>query len=164
MPYYRSIGEVPRKRHTQFRQPDGNLYTEELMGQEGFSSDSSLLYHRYAPTAIVAATEFTPPVVTRLPNLPLKPRHLRTHKLDGTGADPILGRRYLLANDDVRIAYVLADRPSPLFRDATGDHCLYVEAGNLRVESTFGVLDAAPGDYVIVPTSTVHRLVPTGDT
>ncbi|OZV79733.1 homogentisate 1,2-dioxygenase [Micromonospora echinospora] len=163
MPYYRSVGEVPRKRHTQFRQPDGSLYAEELMGQEGFSSDSSLLYHRYAPTAIVAAEEFTPPAVTRVPNLPLKPRHLRTHKLDGGPADPVLGRRYLLANDDVRIAYVLADRPSPLFRDATGDHCLYVESGSLQVESTFGVLDAVAGDYVVIPTSTIHRLVPTGD-
>ncbi|MEU4336392.1 homogentisate 1,2-dioxygenase domain-containing protein [Micromonospora lupini] len=163
MPYYRSVGEVPRKRHTQFRQPDGSLYAEELMGQEGFSSDSSLLYHRHAPTAILAADEFTPPVFTRAPNLPLKPRHLRTHKLDAGGADPILGRQYLLANDDVRIGYVLADRPSPLFRDATGDHCLYVEAGTLRVESPFGALDAVAGDYVVIPTSTIHRLVPTGD-
>ncbi|MET8252419.1 homogentisate 1,2-dioxygenase domain-containing protein [Micromonospora sp. NPDC005197] len=163
MPYYRSVGEVPRKRHTQFRQPDGSLYAEELMGQEGFSSDSSLLYHRHAPTAILAADEFTPPTFTRAPNLPLKPRHLRTHKLDAGGADPILGRQYLLANDDVRIGYVLADRPSPLFRDATGDHCLYVETGTLRVESPFGALDAVAGDYVIIPTSTIHRLVPTGD-
>ncbi|MBQ1010280.1 homogentisate 1,2-dioxygenase, partial [Micromonospora sp. M51] len=150
MPYYRSVGEVPRKRHTQFRQPDGSLYAEELMGQEGFSSDSSLLYHRHAPTAILAADEFTPPTFTRAPNLPLKPRHLRTHKLDTGGSDPILGRQYLLANDDVRIGYVLADRPSPLFRDATGDHCLYVEAGTLRVESPFGVLDAVAGDYVVI--------------
>ncbi|MGC4811369.1 homogentisate 1,2-dioxygenase [Micromonospora sp. DT228] len=163
MPYYRSVGEVPRKRHTQFRQPDGSLYAEELMGQEGFSSDSSLLYHRHAPTAILAADVFTPPAFTRAPNLPLKPRHLRTHKLDTGGADPILGRQYLLANDDVRIGYVLADRPSPLFRDATGDHCLYVESGTLRVESPFGALDAVAGDYVVIPTSTIHRLVPTGD-
>ena len=163
MPYYRSVGDVPRKRHTQFRQPDGTLYAEELVGQEGFSSDSSLLYHRHAPTAILAAEEHAPPTVTRVPNLPLKPRHLRTHKLDGTGADPVLGRQYLLANDDVRIAYVLADRPSPLFRDATGDHCLYLEAGSMRVESPFGVLDAVAGDYVVIPTSTIHRLVPTGD-
>ncbi|WP_030272035.1 homogentisate 1,2-dioxygenase [Micromonospora globosa] len=163
MPYYRSVGDVPRKRHTQFRQPEGTLYAEELVGQEGFSSDSSLLYHRHAPTAILAAEEYAPPTVTRVPNLPLKPRHLRTHKLDGTGADPVLGRQYLLANDDVRIAYVLADRPSPLFRDATGDHCLYLEAGSMRVESPFGVLDAVAGDYVVIPTSTIHRLVPTGD-
>ncbi|GIF77889.1 homogentisate 1,2-dioxygenase [Asanoa siamensis] len=163
MPYYRSVGEVPRKRHTQFRQPDGSLYAEELMGQEGFSSDSSLLYHRAMPTAIVAAEAFDPPAWTRTPNRPLKPRHLRTHKLDTAGADPVLGRAHLLANDDVRISYVTADRPSPLYRNAVGDECLYVESGSLRVESTFGLLEASAGDYVIIPTSVIHRLVPTGD-
>jgi homogentisate 1,2-dioxygenase len=160
MPYYRSVGEVPRKRHTQFRQPDGSLYAEELMGQEGFSSDSSLLYHRHLPTAIVAAQEYTPPAASRSPNLPLKPRHLRTHKLDGAGADPILGRQHLLANDDVRISYVVADRPSPLYRNAVGDECLYVESGAARIESTFGVLGVTAGDYVIIPTSVVYRIVP----
>ena len=109
------------------------------MGQEGFSSDSSLLYHRYLPTAIVAAEEFDPPAWSRVPNRPLKPRHLRTHKLDAGGADAVLGRQHLLANDDVRISYVVADRPSPLYRNAIGDECLYVESGALRVESTFGV-------------------------
>ncbi|MDG4791366.1 homogentisate 1,2-dioxygenase [Micromonospora sp. WMMD1102] len=161
MPYYRSVGEVPRKRHTQFRQPDGSLYAEELMGQEGFSSDSSLLYHRYLPTAIVAAEEFTPPAWQRVPNLPLKPRHLRTHKLDGgAGTDAILGRAHLLANDDVRISYVVADQPSPLYRNAVGDECLYVESGAARVESSFGVLGVTAGDYVVIPTSVVYRIVP----
>ncbi len=42
MPYYRAVGELPPKRHTQFRRPDGGLYAEELMGQEGFSSESAL--------------------------------------------------------------------------------------------------------------------------
>jgi len=55
MPYYRAVGEIPRKRHVQFRRPDGGLYAEELMGEEGFSSDSSLLYHVHPPTAIVKA-------------------------------------------------------------------------------------------------------------
>ncbi|HEY6594576.1 MAG TPA: cupin domain-containing protein [Asanoa sp.] len=162
MPYYRSVGEVPRKRHTQFRAPDGGLYGEELMGQEGFSSDSSLLYHRHRPTAIVAAEEFDPPAWSRVPNRPLKPRHLRTHKLDAGTADPVLGRQHLLANDDVRISYAIAERPSPLYRNAVGDECVYVEEGALRVESTFGVLEASAGDYVIIPTSVIHRLVPTG--
>jgi homogentisate 1,2-dioxygenase len=162
MPYYRRVGEVPRKRHTQFRTPDGGLYGEELMGQEGFSSDSSLLYHRHRPTAIVAAQEFDPPAWSRVPNRPLKPRHLRTHKLDAGTADPVLGRQHLLANDDVRISYALAQRPSPLYRNAVGDECVFVEDGALRVESTFGVLEASAGDYVIVPTSVIHRLVPTG--
>src|SRR3954469_4271880 len=160
MPYYRSIGEIPRKRHTQFRQSDGSLYAEELMGQEGFSSDSSLLYHRYRPTAIAAAEAFEPAGWTRSANLPLKPRHLQTHKLDTAGADPILGRAHLLANDDCRVSYSVADRPSPLYRNAIGDECVYVEAGTARIESTFGAFDVAEGDYVIIPTSVIHRIVP----
>ena len=63
MPYYRSVGEVPRKRHVQFRQPDGRLYAEELMGEEGFSSDSALLYHRELPTRIVNAVAAGTPAV-----------------------------------------------------------------------------------------------------
>ena len=51
MPFYRRVGEVPRKRHARFPRPDGGLYAEELMGEEGFSSSSSLLYHRHSPTA-----------------------------------------------------------------------------------------------------------------
>ncbi len=163
MPYYRSAGEIPRKRHTQFRQPDGSLYAEELMGQEGFSSDSSLLYHRHLPTAIVAAEEYEPTGWTRIPNRPLKPRHLRTHKLDINGADPILGRQHLLANDDCRISYVVSDRPSPLYRNAIGDECVYVESGSARIESTFGAFDVSAGDYVVIPTSVIHRIVPSGD-
>jgi homogentisate 1,2-dioxygenase len=163
MPYYRSVGELPRKRHTQFRTPDGGLYAEELMGQEGFSSDSSLLYHRHLPTAIVDAQEHDPPAQPRLPNRPLKPRHLQTHKLDAGGVDAIGGRQYLLANDDVRISYVVADRPSPLYRNAIGDECLYLEAGSAVVESPFGALEVSAGDYVIIPTSVIYRLVPAGD-
>lgn len=161
MPYYRSVGDLPPKRHTQFRQPDGRLYAEELMGQEGFSSDSSLLYHRHLPTAIVAATTYEPPAWSRIANLPLKPRHLRTHKLDGSG-DAVLGRQHLLANDDCRISYAVADQPSPLYRNAIGDECLYVESGAGTVETSFGALAIGPGDYVIVPTSVIHRIVPTG--
>src|SRR5262245_55237417 len=169
MPYYRRVGEVPPKRHTQFRQPDGSLYAEELMGQEGFSSDSSLLYHRHLPTAIVAAERYEPPAWSRLANRTLKPRHLRTHKLDtgdtgpeGEPADAVLGRQHRLANDDCRIAYVATSNPSPLYRNAIGDECVYVESGAMRVESTFGVLEAGAGDYVIIPTSVIHRIVPTG--
>ena len=54
MAYYRQVGEVPPKRHTQFRKRRRvSCYYEELMGEEGFSSDSSLLYHRGVPSAIV---------------------------------------------------------------------------------------------------------------
>ena len=57
--------------------PEGGLYYEELMGEEGFSSDSSLLYHRGLPSAIVGARAWELPDLSTTPNHPLLPRHLR---------------------------------------------------------------------------------------
>ena len=162
MVHYRSLGDVPHKRHTQFRAPDGSLFAEELMGEEGFSSESALLYHRHLPTAIVAAEAVTREPDELVANHPLLPRHLRSHELK-VGGDAVGARQLLLANDDVRMHYVAADEPSPLYRDAVGDELVYVEAGTARFESVYGVLEVGPGDYVLVPTSTTHRWVPTGD-
>jgi homogentisate 1,2-dioxygenase len=163
MPYYRQIGELPRKRHTQFRRPDGGLYAEELMGADGFSAESALLYHEHLPTAIVDSKVWEEPAEALTANHPLLPRHLRTSKLDTGSADAITGRQLLLANDDVRISFAVADRPSPLYRNAVGDECVYVESGSATVETVFGALTVGQGDYVLLPTSTTHRWVPTGD-
>ena len=75
MPYYRRVGDVPAKRHTQHRGPDGELYREELLGAEGFSSDSSLLYHVGVPSAIETARPWMLPDQALVPNEPLLPRH-----------------------------------------------------------------------------------------
>ena len=163
MPYYRQVGELPPKRHTQFRKPDGGLFAEELMGADGFSAESALLYHEHLPTAIVDSRVWDEPAEALTANHPLLPRHLRTSKLDTGAADPVTGRQLLLANDDVRISYAVADRSSPLYRNAVGDECVYVESGGATVETVFGALTARPGDYVLLPTSTTHRWVPTGD-
>ncbi|HET9827350.1 MAG TPA: homogentisate 1,2-dioxygenase [Nocardioidaceae bacterium] len=164
MVYYRQVGEVPDKRHTQFRDPAGNLYREELMGEEGFSSDSSLLYHVGVPSAIVDSRVWDLPDQSRMPNHPLKPRHLRLHTLFDpldSKADAVEGRRLVLGNADVRISYVVtASEPSPYYCNAIGDECVYVESGTGTVETVFGVLGYRTGDYVIVPRSTTHRWVP----
>jgi homogentisate 1,2-dioxygenase len=161
MPFYRAVGQIPRKRHTQFRRPDGGLYAEELMGAEGFSAESALLYHRHAPTAIVdSALWDVPGDAPTAANRPLLPRHLVTHKLDAAGADAVTGRQPLLANGDVRIGYVVATVPSPLYRNSVGDECVYIEAGAAVVETTFGALAVGAGDYVVIPASTVHRWLP----
>ncbi len=160
MAHYRRIGNVPGKRHTQHRDPDGNLYYEELMGEEGFSSDSSLLYHRGVPSAIVASQVWELPDQSRTPNHPLTPRHLKLHDLT-TDACPVEGRRMVLGNNDVRIGYVVTGTDaSPLYRNAIGDECVFVEAGRGKVETTFGALSYRSGDYVIVPRATTHRWVP----
>ena len=112
MAHYRSAGSIPPKRHTQHRTPEGDLYYEELMGEEGFSSDSSLLYHRNIPSAIVDVRPWELPDQTLTPNDPLLPRHLKTHDLpaeaEGQGLDAVRHRRLLLGNGDVRISYVAA--------------------------------------------------------
>ncbi len=162
MPYYRCVGQVPHKRHTQFRTPDGGLYAEELMGVEGFSSDSALLYHRYLPTAIKAAEAVEREPDPLVANHPLKPRHLKTHQLK-VGGDVVDARQLLMANDDVRISYVAADTTSPLYRNAIGDEVVYVESGAARFESVYGALDVSQGDYLVIPTSTTHRWVVTGE-
>src|SRR5690348_17035009 len=120
MAYYRSVGELPRTRHTAFRDEQGNLRYEELMGEEGFSSDSSLLYHSGVPSAIVDSVVWELGDLTTTPNHPLKPRHLRLHALlEDAPADSnaVEHRRLVLANGDVRISYVLAAQDSPLYRN-----------------------------------------------
>ena len=159
MAYYRQVGEVPPKRHTQFRDEHGALLYEELMGEEGFSSDSSLLYHRGVPSAIVDSTVWELPDQATTPNHPLKPRHLKLHELT-TGEDAVTGRRLVLGNGDVRLSYVVAAATSPYYRNAVGDECVYVESGTGTVETVFGVLTYRTGDYVLIPRATTHRWVP----
>ncbi|HVY11469.1 MAG TPA: homogentisate 1,2-dioxygenase [Mycobacteriales bacterium] len=167
MAFYRQVGEIPAKRHTQFRAPDGALYAEELMGEEGFSSDSSLLYHRHLPSAIREAREWELPDRRLTANQPLQPRHFRLHDLfddDGAGAaDCVTGRRLVLGNADVRIYYAVSRLRSPLYRNAVGDECVFIEDGTAEVETAFGRLTARPGDYVILPRATTHCWEPTGD-
>jgi homogentisate 1,2-dioxygenase len=164
MPYYRVAGEVPRKRHTRFRDSSGNLYAEELMGEEGFVSDSSLLYHVHPPTAIVKSEglEDEPAEVRLAANHPLLPRHFRTQDLPG-GGDLVLGRQLLMANDDVRISFAAADGPSELYRNSSGDEAVYLRSGSAVFESVYGTIEAGAGDYVIVPRGTIHRWRPGAD-
>src|SRR4051794_6500464 len=111
MAFYRHVGDIPPKRHTQHRTPTGGLYYEELMGEEGFSSDSALLYHRNIPSAIRDIRAWAQPDLSTTPNSPLQPRHLKLHELfpgqDWKSADVVTGRRLVLGNGDVRISYVV---------------------------------------------------------
>lgn len=161
---------MPKTRHTAFRDEQGRLRYEELMGEEGFSSDSSLLYHSGVPSAIVDSQVWELPDLSTTPNHPLKPRHLRLHELVTSSdvepvetpgpADAVTHRRLVLGNADVRISYVVATAPSPLYRNAIGDECVYVESGSGTVETVFGALSYRQGDYVLLPRATTHRWLP----
>ncbi|MDX6216492.1 MAG: homogentisate 1,2-dioxygenase, partial [Frankiales bacterium] len=100
MVYYRSAGAIPPKRHTQHRSSEGDLYYEELMGEEGFSSHSSLLYHRAIPSALVDSRIWSIDGGKPESNHPLKPYHFKVHGLfPGEAwrhADPVRDRRVIL--------------------------------------------------------------------
>ena len=90
MPIYHTLGTVPRKRHTILRKPDGGIHAEELMGHEGFTGTSSLLYHLYPPTSIKSAKRVKELVWEADADQTLKHRHFLTSKVK-TGGSPTLG-------------------------------------------------------------------------
>ena len=163
MPYYRQIGSIPRHRHTVHTGDTGEFRYEELIGEEGFSSNSALLYHRRVPSALVGSRVWELPGQMLTAHHPLLPRHLRPHALfsddQARAADAVRHRRLLLGNGDVRISYVVAGSDSPLYKNAVGDELVYVERGAARVETQLGAFDVAQGDYVLIPRAVIHRWV-----
>src|SRR5207302_4920474 len=59
MPFYQRLGDIPRKRHIQFRE-NGTLLTEEVMGLEGFTGNESILYHLQSPCRVMKLDGFQP--------------------------------------------------------------------------------------------------------
>jgi homogentisate 1,2-dioxygenase len=104
MPHYYSLGKIPPKRHTQFRQPDGTLYSEQLFSTEGFSSNSSLLYHIHPPTKILKAEEPVSVAPVAATSNILKHRSFKGFKIDPV-ADYIKSRKTVLYNNDVPMKY-----------------------------------------------------------
>lgn len=159
MPYFMQVGNVPRKRFSQHRGEDGRLLAAEVMGEEGFSSDMSLLYHRDPPAAVSAVEALGGPSEAPAINHPLKPRLFDLPALAG-GGDPVGGRTLVVGNADVSMHWVSAREPSPLYRNAVGDELLFVHDGAARLETVFGAFDVARGDYVVIPKATTHRWLP----
>lgn len=160
MPFYHKLGEIPRKRHVQFRKPDGSLYYEEVFGQEGFSGIQSILYHTHIPSAARQYRSLHPvPTEPESDGRTMHYRHFRTGRLSG-GDDPIHGRIPLLFNEDLRICIAKPQKEMSFFyRNADGDEMIFVHQGSGVLESVFGELPFRPGDYLIIPIGTTYRMV-----
>jgi homogentisate 1,2-dioxygenase len=162
MPFYHRLGELPHKRHTQFRQPDGSLYKEQVMGTRGFEGIQSIVYHRRPPTAIVKVEDRGPVRLELEETGALSHRHFRTAQLK-PGGDAISGRQPLLHNNDVTISIALPTEPMAYhYRNAEGDELIFVHEGEGRIESLFGSLPFRRGDYLVIPIGTTYRLIADG--
>ena len=156
MPFYQRLGDVPRKRHVQFRE-NGTLLTEEVMGLEGFVGNESILYHLQSPCRVMELGGFEP--IEREEWVPDQHahRHFKTFDTEPSG-DEITGRRLLMWNDDVEISLC---RPSGsmdyFFRNGEGDEVIFVHEGAGTLETIFGDLPYREGDYIVVPRGTTYR-------
>ncbi|WP_421947143.1 homogentisate 1,2-dioxygenase [Phaeodactylibacter xiamenensis] len=157
--HYHSLGQVPPKRHTQFRKPNGELYHEELFSTEGFSDLHSLLYHVNAPTQIVQVGEpysVAPKVVA---DKQLKHRSLKGFEV-APEEDYLKSRKPVLVNNDCKII-LAAPRQSMtdyFFKNADADECIFIHKGTGRLKTMYGVVEFEYGDYVVVPRGTVYQL------
>lgn len=159
MPHYHTMGIVPHKRHTQFRKPDGGLYAEELFSTEGFSNDSSLLYHIYPPTQIINTDE----------PLDISPRIAKLHQLrhrsfDGfkieSDVDFLESRVPVLVNNDCHIA-LAAPRESTngyFYKNADADEIIFVHEGTGILKTQYGELAFGYGDYLVIPRGTIYQV------
>jgi homogentisate 1,2-dioxygenase len=156
---YHRLGQVPPKRHVQFRD-NGRLLVEEVLGFEGFSGNESILYHLNSPCRISEAGDFEPIEHAEwVPDAHVH-RHLVTGPIEADG-DPITGRRCLMWNDDLEVSICRPKSETEVFhRDGEGDELVFVHEGTGTVETVFGALPYREHDYIAIPRGTTYRFVP----
>ncbi|WP_301171633.1 homogentisate 1,2-dioxygenase [Brevibacillus nitrificans] len=159
MPHYVKLGNVPPKRHTQFRKEDGGLYYEQLMGTKGFSGIQSLIYHINPPTQVKAVKKIKDIHYEWEEKEALKHRHFGTASVEA-GGDFLEARVMFLGNEDLTIGVARPTQSMPYFyRNGEGDELIFVHEGEGKIESIFGELSFYPGDYLIIPIGTTYRVV-----
>ena len=160
MPYYHTLGNIPPKRHTQFRQPDGSLYEEELVSSKGFSGIYSNLYHIYPPTRVEKVLESVDFGVKIAEGYTLKQTHLNTSGIGTTGTDFLDARLPLLTNADVTLHLCSPTERTMdyYYKNGEADEVIYIHDGSGYLISQFGKLRIRQGDYVVIPRTTIFKL------
>ena len=158
MTFYHKLGQIPHKRHTQFRKPDGELYREEVMGLEGFSGLQSILYHHFLPPRVQKVEDLGPTSVEYTDYGPIRHRAFHTADMP-VGSDPVSARRILLGNHDVTLGLSLPTQDMEFFyRNAQAYEVWFTHKGAGLVHTQFGQLPFGPGDYLVIPYGTTWRM------
>ncbi len=151
MPYYHHLGQLPHKRHTQFRKADGTLYREEVVGLEGFEGLESILYHTWQPTQLLHAEKLHDTRIEYADFGALRHRHFKTLNVP-PGGDPVGGRRTLMGNNDVTIGVCRPTESMDYFyRNGQSYELYFVHSGEGTLHTNLGNLDFRPGDYIMIP-------------
>ncbi len=158
MPFYHQLGEIPHKRHTQFRKPDGGLYREEVMGLEGFSGIQSILYHHFLPPRVVKTELLGSTKLEYADFGAIRHRAFATGSLPA-GGDAISSQRNILGNNDVVLGLSHPTQSMDYFyRNAQAYEMWFVHEGDGVLHSQFGRLPFQAGDYIVIPYGTTWQI------
>src|SRR5262245_55856807 len=159
MPHYFKLGQLPPKRHIQFRRPDGALYSEEVFGTEGFVGPTSTMYHIHPPTQVTGWKTVYSTKVQYAETDTMRMRHIKTAPMKPKG-DPVTGRVVLFGNSDCEMSVCNPAQPMNYhFKNAQGDECLFVHFGSGTCYSMMGTIKFGPKDYLVMPKGVIYRLV-----
>ncbi|HRP39559.1 MAG TPA: homogentisate 1,2-dioxygenase [Chitinophagales bacterium] len=159
MPHYIQRGEIPRKRHTQFRKPDGGLYAEQLVSTEGFSDIYSLVYHTYPPTVVTKideAIDVSPKVSN---NKNMQNRCFNGFKIKPE-SDFIKSRKPILVNNDCHVILAAPTKGTGnyFYKNSAADEMIFIHEGTGLFKSVYGELSFGYGDYIMVPRGTIYQI------
>ena len=159
MPRYHSLGSIPSKRHTVFKDEDGNFLYEELFGTVGFDGMSTLLYHTQRPTQvkkIVASYDVRPKVAVE--------KNMKSISLKGFQVAPendyLKSRVPVLLNNDCHIS--LASPKQSLrdyfYKNTDADEVLFVHKGSGKLRTMLGNIEFSYGDYLVIPRGMIYQI------
>jgi homogentisate 1,2-dioxygenase len=159
MPHYYKLGDIPQKRHTQFRKPDGNLYSEELVSTEGFSNVYSNVYHCHPPTLVKEVGKPFNVAPKLVDKYNMQHRCYNGFAINAVD-DYLESRKPVLVNNDVHIS-LAAPRHSMkdyFYKNSGADESIFVHVGSGKVKTVFGELNFKYGDYINIPRGTVYQI------
>lgn len=157
--HYHSMGKIPPKRHTQFRKPNGELYSEQLFSTEGFSDLHSLLYHVNPPTQIVQVGDPYSVAPKIIEDKQLKHRSLKGFNIKPED-DYLKSRKPILVNKDCKMV-LAAPRHSMtdyFFKNADADEVIFVHKGEGVLKTMYGDVSFGYGDYLVIPRGTIYQM------
>lgn len=164
MPIYHRLGKIPPKRHTIFRQPNGQLYNEQLFGTIGFDGMSSLMYHIHRPTMVKEIREsrdVSPKVAVK--------KNIHARKLIGFQLDPtddfLESRIPMLVNSDIHIGLSAPQKSltSYFYKNADADELLFIHKGSGKLKTLLGNISFEYGDYLVIPRGMIYQIEFDGD-
>ncbi|MEI2709896.1 MAG: homogentisate 1,2-dioxygenase [Chitinophagaceae bacterium] len=159
MPHYYTLGNIPQKRHVQFRKPNGKLYSEQLFSTEGFSNDYSLLYHCHPPTQIIKTDE----PINVAPEI-AEEKMLKHRSFEGFNIKPakdyLQSRIPILVNNDCHVVLAAPQESMKdyFFKNADADEVIFIHEGTGKLLTQYGEISFGYGDYLVIPRGTIYQI------